>query len=208
MTKILKQKYKVSRRLGVSIWGDNKDPFHKRSYRPGQHGQGSSIGGGKTSDYGLHLKAKQRIKAHYGRINERQFRNLFILAQKMKGNTGENFIGLLEKRLDAVVYRMNLANSIFASRQLVTHKHILVNGKQVNVPSYRLKEGDVVTLKPASKQLVNIIESVSKMARTVPSYIDFDTSHMSGKFVRTPSISDVPYPFEPEVNFVVELYSR
>lgn len=207
MTKILKQKYKVSRRLGVSIWGNDKDPFHKKNYRPGQHGQGNSLGS-KTSDYGLHLKAKQRIKAHYGRINERQFRNLFTLAQKMKGNTGENFIGLLEKRLDSVVYRMNLANSIFAARQLVTHKHILVNGKQVNVPSYRLQEGDVVTLKSASKQLVNIIESVNKMARTVPDYIDFDASHMSGKFVRTPGVSDVPYPFEPEVHFVVELYSR
>ncbi len=207
MTKILKPKYKVSRRLGVSIWGDSKDPFNKRNYRPGQHGQGSSLGT-KVSDYGLHLKAKQRIKAHYGRINERQFRNLFILAQKMKGNTGENFIGLLEKRLDAVVYRMNAANSIFAARQLVTHKHVLVNGKQVNVPSYRLREGDVVTLKDSSKQLVNVIESVGKMTRTVPDYIDFDAGSMSAKFVRTPAISDVPYPFEPEVHFVVELYSR
>lgn len=205
MTKILSAKYKASRRLGVSIWGDNKDPFNKRNYRPGQHGQTTIV---KNSDYGLHLKAKQRIKAHYGRINERQFRNTFLLAQKMKGNTGENFIALLETRLDAVVYRMNLANSIFGSRQLVTHGHIRVNGSRVNIPSYRLKVGDIVTLKDSSAQLPIIVESVQKMSRTVPDYMEFDVNSMSGKFNRIPSISDVPYPFEPEIHFVVELYSR
>ena len=206
MTKILSTKYKASRRLGVSIWGNDKDPFHKKNYRPGQHGQTPSMA--KTSDYGMHLKAKQRIKAHYGRINERQFRNVFKLALKMKGNTGENFIGLLESRLDAVVYRMNLAASIFAARQLVTHGHIQVNGKKVDIPSYRLKSGDLITLKDASKQLPIVIESVTKLVRQVPDYIDFDQKHITGKFVRMPAISDVPYPFEPEVHFVVELYSR
>lgn len=205
MTKILSAKYKASRRLGVSIWGDNKDPFNKRNYRPGQHGQTTIV---KNSDYGLHLKAKQRIKAHYGRINERQFRNTFLLAQKMKGNTGENFIALLETRLDAVVYRMNLSNSIFGSRQLVTHGHIKVNGVRVNIPSYRLKVGDVVTLKDSSAVLPIIVESVQKMSRTVPDYMEFDVNSMSGKFNRIPAISDVPYPFEPEIHFVVELYSR
>lgn len=205
MTKILSAKYKASRRLGVSIWGDNKDPFNKRNYRPGQHGQTTIV---KNSDYGLHLKAKQRIKAHYGRINERQFRNTFALAQKMKGNTGENFIALLESRLDAVVYRMNIAASIFAARQLVTHGHIRVNGKKVNIPSYRLKVGDVINLKDSSAQLPVIIESVQKMSRTVPDYMEFDSNSMTGKFNRLPIISDVPYPFEPEVHFVVELYSR
>lgn len=205
MTKILSAKYKASRRLGVSIWGDNKDPFNKRNYRPGQHGQTTIV---KNSDYGLHLKAKQRIKAHYGRINERQFRNIFLLAQKMKGNTGENFIALLETRLDAVVYRMNLSNSIFGARQLVTHGHIKVNGQRVNVPSYRLKVGDVVTLKDASSRLPVIVESVEKMSRTVPDYMEFDANSMSGKFNRIPAISDVPYPFDPEIHFVVELYSR
>jgi small subunit ribosomal protein S4 len=205
VTKILSAKYKASRRLGVSIWGDDKDPFNKRNYRPGQHGQTTIV---KNSDYGLHLKAKQRIKAHYGRINERQFRNLFSLADKMKGNTGENFIGLLESRLDAVVYRMNIASSIFGARQLVTHGHIKVNGKKVNIPSYSLKVGDEITLKDSSKQVITIVESVQKMTRTVPDYMEFDAGKLTGKFTRKPAISDVPYPFDPEVHFVVELYSR
>ena len=206
LSKIVKAKYKVSRRLGVSIWGNDKDPVHKKNYRPGQHGlTGGMI---KTSDYGLHLKAKQRIKAHYGRINEKQFRNVFTLARKMKGNIGENFIGLLESRLDAVVYRSNLAPTIFAARQLVTHGHILVNGKKVNIPSAKLKEGDEVSLKVASRNMVPIVESVSKMIRTVPDYITFDPNHFTGKFVRIPAISDVPFPFGAEVHMVVEFYSR
>ncbi len=206
MSKIVKSKYKASRRLGVSIWGDGKDPFHKKNYRPGQHGQSGTMV--KASDYGIHLKAKQRIKAHYGRINEKQFRNTFILASKMKGNTGENFIGLLERRLDAIIYRMNLASSIFAARQLVTHGHILVNGKRLNVPSAKLKEGDVVELKESSRTITPVMESVSKMERQLPDYIQFDPNAFGGKFVRIPAISDVPFPFEAEVHMVVELYSR
>lgn len=206
MSKIVKAKYKASRRLGVSIWGNDKDPFHKKSYRPGQHGLSGAMV--KASDYGLHLKAKQKIKSHYGRVNEKQFRNTFALARKMKGNIGENFIGLLERRLDAVVYRMNLAPTIFAARQLVTHGHIMVNGKRLNVPSAKLKDGDIVALKEASKNVVPVVESVSKMERTVPDYIQFDPTSFSGKFIRVPAIADVPFPFEPEVNLVVEFYSR
>lgn len=206
MSKIVKAKYKASRRLGVSIWGNDKDPFHKKNYRPGQHGLSGAMV--KASDYGLHLKAKQRIKCHYGRINEKQFRNLFTLARKMKGNIGENFIGLLESRLDAVVYRMNLAPTIFAARQLVTHGHIQVNGKKLDIPSARLKEGDEVALKHASKTMTPIVESVSKMARTVPDYMQFDPNSFSGKFIRTPAIADVPFPFQAEVHMVVEFYSR
>lgn len=206
MSKIVKAKYKASRRLGVSIWGNDKDPVHKKNYRPGQHGQSGAMV--KASDYGLHLKAKQRIKSHYGRITEKQFRNLFATANKMKGNTGENFVGLLERRLDAVVYRMNLSSTIFGARQLVTHGHILVNGKKLNKPSAMLNEGDVVTLKDSSKNITPIMESVGKMERMVPDYMQFDPNTFSGKFVRVPSISDVPYPFEAEVHMVVELYSR
>ena len=206
MTKIIQSKYKASRRLGVSIWGNAKDPFNKKNYRPGQHGQNPTAG--KPSSYGLHLHAKQRIKAHYGRINERQFRNTFDLASKMKGNTAENFIGLLERRLDAVVYRMNFSGTIFGSRQLVSHGHILVNGKRVNIPSYKLKEGDVVELKEASRQVTPVMEAVTKMERRVPDYITFDPSAFKGVFARIPAISDVPYPFQPEVHLVVELYSR
>ncbi len=205
MTKIISSKYKASRRLGVSLWGTSKDSFNSRNYRPGQHGQNTMT---KTSDYGLHLKSKQRLKGHYGRINERQFRNTFALALKMKGNTGENFVGLLERRLDAVVYRMNLAPTIFAARQLVTHCHVRLNGKKVNIPSQRLKEGDIIEIRESSKQIPLILESATKAERTVPDYLSFDPSTLAGKFVRIPTISDVPYPFEPDVHLVVELYSR
>lgn len=205
MTKIISSKYKASRRLGVSIWGDSKDSFNKKNYRPGQHGQNTMT---KTSDYGLHLKAKQKIKCHYGRVNEKQFRNTFVLAQKMKGNTGENFVGLLERRLDVVVYRMNLAPTIFAARQLVSHGHVKINGKKVNIPSQRLKESDIIELKDSSKQIPLILESATKQSRTIPEYLSFDVNSMSGKFVRVPMISDIPYPFEPEIHLLVELYSR
>lgn len=205
MTKIISSKYKASRRLGVSLWGDSKDAFNTRNYRPGQHGQNTMV---KTSDYGVHLKAKQNLKCHYGRINEKQLRNTFALAQKMKGNTGENFIGLLERRLDAIIYRMNIAPTIFAARQFVTHGHIKVNGKKVDIPSMRLKQGDVIELKESAKQIPVILETASKQENTIPGYLTFDAHSLSGKFVRIPVISDVPYPFEPEVPLVIELYSR
>lgn len=205
MTKVIKAKFKASRRLGASIWGDGKDAFNKRNYRPGQHGQSTT---GKVSDYGLHLKAKQRLKSHYGRVTEKQFKNLFKLALKMKGNTGENFLGLLEQRLDTIVYRMNLAPSIFSARQLVSHGHILVNGRRVTIPSQRLSEGDVVSLRESSKQIPLIIETVTKVERRVPDYLSFDTDNMAGKFVRVPVSTDIPYPFEPDTHLVVEFYSR
>jgi small subunit ribosomal protein S4 len=205
MTKIVRAKYKVSRRLNTSIWGDEKDSFLKRNYRPGQHGQTGMV---KSSDFGVHLKAKQRIKSHYGRISETQFKNTFKKAYKMKGNSAENFIGLLESRIDAVIYRMNFASSIFAARQLVSHKHIKVNGKTVNIPSYLLKEGDQIELKESSKQIPNIIESTTKLLRNIPPYISFDGADLKGKFVKKPQIAEVPYPFDPEIHLVVEFYSR
>ncbi|WP_375327061.1 30S ribosomal protein S4 [Candidatus Tisiphia endosymbiont of Nemotelus uliginosus] len=205
MTKIISSKYKASRRLGVSLWGDNKDSYNTRNYRPGQHGQNTMI---KTSDYGLHLKAKQKLRCYYGRVNEKQFRNIFALALKMKGNTGENFIGLLERRLDAVIYRMNIAPTIFAARQFVNHGYIKINGKKVDIPSIKLKEGDVIELRDTAKHIPVILESISKQARTIPSYLTLDPATLSGKFLRVPLISDVPYPFEPEVHLIVELYSR
>jgi len=205
VTKIVRSKYKASRRLGVSLWGDSKDAFNTRNYRPGQHGQNTMI---KSSDYGLHLKAKQRIKCHYGRITEKQFRNIFAFAQKMKGNTGENFVGLLESRLDAIVYRMNIAPTIFCARQLVSHGHIKVNGRKADIASMRLKEGDVVEIKESSKQITVIQESVSKQGQTTADYVSFDVDSLTGKYLRVPTISDVRYPFTPEVHLVVELYSR
>ncbi len=205
MTKIVKAKYKASRRLGVSIWGDGKDPFAKKNYKPGQHGTNTMT---KISDYGLHLRAKQRLKSHYGRINERQFRNIFTEAARMKGNTGENFIALLESRLDTVIYRMTVAASIFAARQLVSHGHVLVNGKKVNIPSYKVKIGDEVELKESSKQLPVIAESLARGERRVPDYFSFENDKISGKLLRAPTTSDVPYPFDPEVHLIVEFYSK
>ncbi len=205
MTKIVNAKYKASRRLGATIWGDGKDPFNKKNYKPGQHGATAIT---KTSDYGLHLRAKQRLKTHYGRINERQFRNTFKAAVKMKGNTGENFISLLESRLDAAIYRMTIGSSIFAARQLVSHGHVLVNGKRVNIPSYKLKIGDEISLKAASKQLPVIAEALAKGERKVPDYFSFEQDALKGKLLRMPLTSDVPYPFEPEVHLVVEFYSK
>ncbi len=205
MTKIIKAKYKASRRLGKSIWGDAKDPVNTKNYRPGQHGPTGRV---KTSDYGIHLQAKQIVKSHYGRVTEKQFRNTFALATKMKGNTAENFAGLLEKRIDMVVYRLNLAPSIFAARQLVSHKHVKLNGKKVNIASLRVKEGDLIELKDSSKQIIICAESAKKIERSVPAYLSLDSDAMSGVFVRTPSISDIPYPFQADFNKIVELYSR
>lgn len=205
MTKIIKAKYKASRRLGKSVWGDSKDPIHTKNYRPGQHGMSSR---GKGSDYGVHLQAKQLVKAHYGRVSEKQFRNTFSIADKMKGNTAENFAGLLERRLDMVVYRLNFAPSIFTARQLVSHGHIRLNGKKATIPSLRVKEGDEITFKDSSKNMTICLESLSKMTRTVPNYLSIDADSMSGKFTRVPMISDIPYPFEADFNKIVELYSR
>ena len=205
MTKIIKAKYKASRRLGKSIWGDAKDPVNTKNYRPGQHGPTGRV---KTSDYGIHLHAKQIVKSHYGRVTEKQFRNTFALATKMKCNTAENFAGLLEKRIDMVVYRLNLAPSIFAARQLVSHKHVKLNGKKVNIASLRVKEGDLIELKDSSKQIIICAESAKKIERSVPGYLSLDADAMSGVFVRTPSISDIPYPFQADFNKIVELYSR
>lgn len=205
MTKIIKAKYKVSRRLGKSIWGDAKDPFNTKNYRPGQHGPTGRV---KTSDYGTHLQAKQLVKTHYGRITEKQFRNTFALASKMKGNTAENFATLLEQRIDMVVYRLNLAPSIFAARQLVSHKHIKLNGKKVNIASLRLKEGDSVELKDSSKEIIICAEAAKKIERSIPAYLTLDADKMCGTFIRSPLISDIPYPFQPDFNKIVEFYSR
>ncbi len=205
MTKIIKSKYKASRRLGTSVWGDEKDPIHTKNYRPGQHGPNGRV---KYSDYGNHLRAKQLIKSHYGRITEKQFKNTFTIAARMKGNTAENFAGLLERRLDMVVYRLNLASSISMARQLVSHGHIMLNGKKVNIASIRVKENDIISLKDSSKQIELCVAAISKIVRAIPGYLTLDEKEMSGIFNRTPMISDIPYPFEPDFNKVVEFYSR
>ncbi len=206
MTKIVQSKYKVSRRLGVNLWGRAKDPFNTRNFPPGQHGP---TGVKKsTSDYGTQLRAKQQLKSYYGNVTEKQFFLTFKEAVRLKGDTGENLVGLLERRLDAVIYRLNLAPTIFAARQLVSHKHIRVNGKVVNIPSYRVNEQDVIEVGTKSRQMPLILEAIQRKERDIPEYLEFDAANFKGTFIRTPGLADVPYPVHMEPNLVVEFYSR
>ena len=205
MTKRLNSKHKVDRRLKVNLWGRPKSPFNTRAYGPGQHGQTKTS---KPSDYGIQLQAKQKLKAYYGNINERQFRNIYKKAVMLKGDTGENLIGLLERRLDAVIYRAKFATTIFSARQLINHGHINVNGKKVNIPSYSVKEGDVVEVKNKSKELTMIVGSLVNKEREIPDYIQMDEKNKKAKFIRVPKLSEVPYPTIMEPNLVIEYYSR
>jgi|TARA_B110001452_G_C15210063_1_gene419732 small subunit ribosomal protein S4 len=206
MTKRLKSKHKVDRRLGVNLWGKPKSPFNSRAYPPGQHGQ--SAGKKKRSDYGNQLQAKQKLKAYYGNVNERQFRNIYRKAVSQKGDTSENLIGLLERRLDAVVYRAKLSTTIFSARQLINHGHVKVNGKKVNISSYVLKEEDTIEIRDKSKQLAFIDIALANKERETPEYIQMDEKNKKAKFVRTPKFEEVPYPVVMEPNLVIEYYSR
>lgn len=212
MTKIVKSKYKISRRLGVSVWGDGKDPFARnRNFRPGQHG---AAGHRTLSVHGRQLNAKQLLKGYYGRIGERQFRNTFDKASRMVGDTAENFIGLLERRLDAVVYRLNFAKSVFAARQMVSHKHVMVKRKNrdhfevVNCPSYLVSEGDLIKLTDKAKTVTSVLAAVQTMERSVPEYFKFDQNSFEAEFIRTPKLADVPYAAKMEPQLVVEFYSK
>jgi small subunit ribosomal protein S4 len=205
MSKRVQSKYKINRRLLCNLWGRPKSPFNRREYRPGEHGQARRR---KTSDYGEQLMAKQKLKGYYGNITEKQFRRTYDEAVRRRGDTSENLIGLLERRLDAIVYRMKFVPTVFSARQFVSHGHVRVNGKKVNIPSYRVNEGDVIELREKSRQLGIVLEAVSSVERDVPDYIDVDHSAMKGTFVRTPSLADVPYPVEMEPNLVIEFYSR
>lgn len=204
MTKIVQSKYKISRRLGINMWGRAKDPFNKKNYAPGQHVMGSQ---GRKTVHGVQLNAKQKLKGYYN-IGEKQFKNIYLKARSKRGNTNSTLIQLLERRLDTVVYRLNLAPTIFSARQLVSHKHILVNGKTINIPSYLLKEGDVIELKQTSIQMALCLDSVTKMERSIPTYLSFDPKSMRGEFVTAPELVDVPYPNVMEPHLVVEFYSK
>lgn len=204
MTKRLESKHKIDRRLGANIWGRAKSPLNKRDYRPGQHGQQRS----KPSDYGVQLNAKQKLRGYYGNIGERQFRRYYQEAMRRKGNNGEILIQLLERRLDAVVYRMKFVATVFAARQLVNHGHVLVNGKRVNIASYQVKEGDTVELRGKAKEFAVVLAAAELAERDVPDYISVDHKEMKGTFVRTPAFGDVPYPVQMEPNLVIEFYSR
>jgi small subunit ribosomal protein S4 len=205
MTKRIQAKHKIDRRLGQNIWGRPKSPVNRREYGPGQHGQRRK---GKMSDYGTQLRAKQKLKGYYGNISEKQFRRYYAEAIRLRGDSGENLIGLLERRLDAVVYRSKFAATPFAARQFVNHGHIRVNGKRVNIASYQVKVGDLIEVKDASKQLAIVLEASQLAERDVPDYIEIDHTKMTAKFARTPNLSEVPYPVQMEPSLVVEFYSR
>jgi len=205
MSKRVQAKYKINRRLMCNLWGRPKSPFNKREYRPGEHGQARRR---KPSDFGTQLNAKQQLKGYYGNITEKQFRRIYAEAERRKGDTSENLIGLLERRLDAVIYRMKFVPTVFAARQVVNHGHIRVNNKRVNIPSYMVNEGDVIEVKEKSREIPMILESIESPERDIPDYIEVDHRNMKGSFSRTPMLADVPYPVQMEPNLVVEFYSR
>ncbi len=205
MTKRLNSKHKVDRRLKVNLWGRPKSPFNTRGYPPGQHGQSKSS---KPSDYGVQLNAKQKLKSYYGNMNERQFRNVYKKAMMKKGNSAENLIGLLERRLDAIIYRAKLATTIFSARQIINHGHVKVNNKKVNISSYLVKEEDTIEIRDKSKQLAFIDVALANKEREVPEYLQVDEKNKKVKFVRVPKFEEVPYPVIMEPNLVIEYYSR
>ncbi len=205
MSKRLEAKYKINRRLGVNLWGRSKSPLAKgRENPPGQHGARRK----KPSDFGTQLTAKQTLKGYYGNVSEKQFRKLYDEAVRRRGDTSENLIELLERRLDAVVYRLKFAPTPFAARQIVNHGHIRVNGKRVNISSYQIKDNDVISIKEKSKDMALILEAAQSGERDVPEYLSVDHKEMKGSFVRAPKLADVPYPVQMEPNLVIEFYSR
>lgn len=204
MSKRIEAKYKVCRRLGVNLWGRPKSPTNRRDYGPGQHGQRRR----KPSDFGNQLQAKQKLRCYYGNITEKQFQRYYQKAANVKGDTGENLIGILECRLDSVIYRMKFVPTVFSARQFISHGHVSVNGVRVTVASYLVNEGDVVTIKKKSQELPLVLTAIDSPEREVPDYIDVSHDRMEGTFVRIPKLADVPYPVQMEPNLVVEYYSR
>ncbi|MBV8972546.1 MAG: 30S ribosomal protein S4 [Sphingomonadaceae bacterium] len=203
MTKRTNAKYKLDRRMGENIWGRPKSPVNKREYGPGQHGQRRK---GKTSDFGLQLRAKQKLKGYYGDVTERQFRATYAEAVRMKGDTSQNLIGLLEQRLDMVIFRAKFAPTIFAARQIVNHGHILVNGKRCNIASAKVYPGDVVELGSKAKEMALVLEAMGLGERDIPEYLSVDGAKAT--YVRVPTLDEVPYAVKMEPNLVVEFYSR
>ena len=205
MSKRIRAKYKIDRRLGENIWGRPKSPVNKREYGPGEHGQRRRS---KPSDFGIQLRAKQKLKGYYGNITEKQFKGIYNEAVRLKGDTSENLIGLLERRLDAAIFRAKFVPTVFAARQFINHGHVKVNGRRTNIPSYRLKLGDVVEIKEKSRELPLVLEAANSPERDVPDYVDVDYKKMSVSLNRIPALGDVPYPVQMEPNLVVEFYSR
>lgn len=198
-------KHKIDRRLGVNLWGRAKSPFNTRQTPPGQHGAGRR---GKLSDYGIQLQAKQKLKGYYANMGEKRFRRYYQEANRLRGDTGQNLIGLLESRLDAVVYRAKFVPTVFAARQFVNHKHVTVNGKVVNIPSYMVKPGDVIEVCEDARQIPMVLEAIESPERDVPEYVDVDEKKMKATYLRVPALEEVPYPVQIEPNLIVEFYSR
>ncbi|MDE6224051.1 MAG: 30S ribosomal protein S4 [Alphaproteobacteria bacterium] len=204
MSKRLETKHKLDRRYGVNTWGRAKSPVNKRKYKPGQHGP---VGHSKRTDYGTQLAAKQLLKGYYGNVSEKKFRSYYDEAMRRRGDT-QQIIAQLESRLDAIVYRANFVPTVFAARQLVSHGHILVNGKSVNIPSYQVSVGDVITLKENAKTIPMVIQAQNNKEREVPDYLSVDEKKFEATYVRIPTFEEVPYPVKMEPNLVVEFYSR
>ena len=203
MSKRHSAKYKLDRAMGENLWGRPKSPVNKRSYGPGQHGQRRKS---KISDFGLQLRAKQKLKGYYANITEKQFRRVYDEASRRKGNTSENLIGLLETRLDAVVYRAKFVPTPWAARQFVNHGHVTVNGKRVNIPSFRVKPGDVVEVRERSRNMALVLEALQSGERDVPDYLETD-GKAQAKLIRIPELAEVPYPVKMEPSLVVEFYA-
>jgi small subunit ribosomal protein S4 len=204
MTKRLKSKYKINRRLGVNLWGRPKSPINIRDYGPGEHGQRRR----KPTDYGLQLMAKQKLKGYYGNISEKQFHRYYEEAVRRRGDTSENLIGLLERRLDAVVYRLKFVPTVFAARQFVNHGHVKVNGRRVNIPSYLIQDGDIIEIRERSREMLMVLEAMQLPERDVPDFLTVDHDKLRGSFLRAPKLADVPYPVQMEPHLVIEFYSR
>ena len=204
MSKRISAKYKIDRRVGENIWGRPKSPINRRDYKPGMHGQRRA---GKVSDFGQQLMAKQKLKGYYGNISEKHFERLYTVADRAKGNTAENLIGLLESRLDAIVYRAKFVPTVFAARQFVNHGHVKVNGVRTNIPSYRLKPGDVVEIREKSKNMALVLEALQLAERDIPDYVDVDPKKMTATYIRVPEFAEVPYAATMEPNLVVEYYA-
>jgi small subunit ribosomal protein S4 len=205
MSKRLSTKYKIDRRMGENIWGRPKSPVNRREYGPGQHGQRRK---GKMSDFGIQLRAKQKLKGYYGDLTEKQFRRIYSDAESKRGDTGELLIGLLEQRLDAVVYRAKFVPTVFAARQFVNHGHVRVNGGRVNIPSYRVKEGDEISVSDKAKQMALVLEAMQSGERDVPDYVEADHNKITAVFRRVPALADVPYAVQMEPHLVVEYYAK
>ncbi|MCX8516276.1 MAG: 30S ribosomal protein S4 [Alphaproteobacteria bacterium] len=204
MTKRIAAKHKIDRRLGVNLWGRAKSPFAKSPRGPGQHGTSRS----KMSDFGIQLRAKQKLKGYYANITESQFSRYYEKSARKKGDSGENLINLLEHRLDSIVYRAKLVPTMFAARQFVSHGHLQINGKRITIPSYLGKNGEVIEVRQRSQKL-DIIEIAQKLSeRDVPDYIAFDPKKMTVQINRDVRLEEVPYPVEMEPHLIIEYYSR